>query len=304
MIKLDANETLFFNTQLESVKTQIFEKKYPTLKARTLIPVATDVDSAADAITYYVYDAVGMAKIVESYAKDFPRVNVLRKKFTSPVESLGDSYGYSVMDIRKAQKANIPLSAQLGNAARKAMLQKEDNIAFFGDAKTGLPGLLTNPNITEVTLAADGSGASKTWASKTPAQILRDLNLIVNTPNNVTNGVEMSNTLLLPTEQLTLIRTTKVSDNSDMTILDFFLSANPQITGVESYFKLKGAGAGATNRAFTYNRDPDYVALQIPQDFEQFPPQEEGMEFVIYCHERIGGVINYYPLACAFADGI
>jgi len=302
--KLDAQETIFFERELEKIKVKTYDKKYPELKIRKLVPVNSDVDPGAETITYYQYDSVGMAKIVESYAKDFPRVDVRKKQFSSPVKSLGDSYGYSIQEIRKAKMAGTPLEQRRANTARKAMMQTEDEIGAKGDAKSGLGGLFTNANTTEYTLPADGTGSAKTFASKTPAQILRDLNGMVNTPVDLTNGVETVDTLLLPIAQYTLIASTPRSDNSDMTILQYFMKNNPFIQNVDHYHKLKGLGAGATDRMFAYRRDPDVVTLEIPQDFEQFPPQEEGMEFVVYCHERFGGVIIYYPLATIFADGL
>lgn len=301
--KLDAQETLFFERELEKIKSKTYDKKYPELKIRKLVPVNSDVDPGADTITYYQYDSVGMAKIVESYAKDFPRVDVLRKKFSSDVQSLGDSYGYSIQEIRKAKMAGIPLEQRRANTARKAMMQSEDELGAKGDVKSGLGGLFTNPNTTEYVLP-NGAGGFKTFATKTPDEILADLNGMVNTVVDITNGVETVDTLLLPIAQYTLISSTARSATSDTTILQFFMRNNPFIQNVDHYHKLKGLGAGGTDRMFAYRRDPDVLTLEIPQDFEQFPPQPEGMEFVIYCHERFGGVIIYYPLATIFADGL
>lgn len=303
-VKLDAQETIYFTQQLELVKNKVYEKKYPELKARTLIPVSPDSDPAADSISYYMYDMVGMAMIVHSYAKDFPRAGIKKQKFSSPVVSLGDSYGYSVQDIRKAQKTGTALDQREANAAKKAMLLKEEDLSLFGDTMTGLKGFFNHPNLPEVVLPADGTGSSKAWSTKSPDQILRDLNLMANAPFISTKGVETPDTLVLPLDQFTLVSTTKLSANSDTTILEFFLSKTPFIKNVDTHYRLDGAGAGATDRAIVYKRDLDAISLEIPQDFEQFPAQEEGMEFVVYCHERFGGVIFHAPLSAAFADGI
>lgn len=304
MVKLDAQETIFFLRELESVKSKTYDKKYPELKMRSLVPVSNQAGPGANTIKYFQYDSVGVAKIIESYAKDFPRVNVRKKEFRSPVKSLGDSYGYSIQDIREAQMTGASLEQRDANAARRAMLQTEDEIAAFGDAETGLLGLFNHPNIPETVLPADGTGSSKLWADKTPDQIIRDMNLIVNGIVELTNGVEIPNTLILPIEKYTLIASTPRSANSDTTILDFFLKSNPFIQMVDQYHKMKGAGASGADRMFAYKKDPDAVSLEVPVDFEQFPPQEEGMEFVVYCHQRIGGVIMYYPLSASFADGL
>src|SRR5262249_12893374 len=155
-LKLDANEQIFFERQLESVKAKTYDVKYPNLKARTLIPVSFETPQGAKSITYYQYDQVGMAKIVANYAKDFPRVTIKGKKFTSPVEGLGDSYGYTIDDIKAAAMAGVALEQREANAAKRAMAQLENRLAYFGDTQTNIPGFFTNANVPETAVAADG----------------------------------------------------------------------------------------------------------------------------------------------------
>ena len=63
-------------------------------------------------------------------------------------------------------------------------------------------------------------------------------------------------------------------------------------------------GAGGTDRAMVCTLDEEHVTLEIPQPFEQFEAQHEGMEYTIPCHSECAGTIVYYPLAFAYADGI
>ena len=63
-------------------------------------------------------------------------------------------------------------------------------------------------------------------------------------------------------------------------------------------------GPLANDTQITYKRDADTLSLEIPQDFEQFAPQQKGMEYEVLVHERIGGVLLYYPLATAKCDDI
>jgi hypothetical protein len=86
--------------------------------------------------------------------------------------------------------------------------------------------------------------------------------------------------------------------------LQFFLRNSPYITSVEPWDKLTGAGAGPTNRMMVYRRDPDALQLVIPQEFESFPPEQEGLNSVIACHARTAGVQCYYPMSILYADGI
>lgn len=302
---LDADESIFFARELEHVKTKSYDKKYPQLKARMLIPVSYEAGAGAETITYEQYDSVGLAKVISSYADDLPRADVKGKQFTSIVKSLGSSFGYSIQEIRAAQKAGKPLAQRKADAAKKAILTKEDQIAFSGDAANNIQGFVNNSNVPLVVLAADGTGASITFASKTADKILRDLNKVVNSIVEVTKEVEIPDTLLLPTEQYHLIKNTPWSTANDgKSILKLFLENNEYIKNVFSVPRLKGAGAGGADRMVVYRRDPEALTLEIPQDFEMLEEQPRGLEYVTPCHSRIGGVIIYYPLSMAYADGI
>ena len=130
-VNLDANETIFFARELEYVKAKTFEVKYIRLKATQLIPVSTEAGSGAETITYQVQDAVGVAKIIANYADDLPRVDVIGKEVSTPIRGIGDSFGYSIQDIRAAQFAGKPLVQRKANAARKAIDTLIDNLAWI-----------------------------------------------------------------------------------------------------------------------------------------------------------------------------
>ena len=121
MYKLDANESAFFKRALEAVKSRTYDVKRKTLKATTLIPVETDAPNGADVITYRSFDAVGVAKIISDYAKDFPRADVYGKEEMVKIFSLGSSYGYSIKEIRRAQMAGTNLDQKRAMAAKRAI---------------------------------------------------------------------------------------------------------------------------------------------------------------------------------------
>ena len=107
--RLDQGEQVFFDGQLTLIKARTYDVIHKDLKALTLLPVSTEQDDAAEHIEYRSYDQVGMAKIVSDYANDFPRVDTLGTKKSIQVHSLGDSYGYSIQEIRRAARANFNL---------------------------------------------------------------------------------------------------------------------------------------------------------------------------------------------------
>lgn len=298
MIKLDANETAFLKKELEHIKTETYDVKFEELKARTLIPVNSSAGDHSEYITYRSYNMFGMAKIVESYAKDFPRVDVSVVEKSVKVYPLGDSYGYSLQEVRQSNKTGKNLDQKKSNAAKRAMMQAENAFALFGNAVLGVFGLLNHPNVPSIAPAAAGA-----WSTKDGDQIIADIAALVDGMCTATKGLEVPDTMLLPKSLLTIMRTKRMPDGT-MTIMKYAMEAFPEIKNWDWLSDLDTAGAGSTKRIVLYRRNRDALELEIPVDFEQFEPQQEGLEFVVYCHERIAGTIVYYPLSLAYMDGL
>lgn len=303
-LNLDAAGDIFFARQLEFVQARIYEFEYPELKAYQYIPINYNIPAGAEYVTATGYQSVGRARIINSYADDLPEAGILGTQLTNPVVSIGVSYRYSHQEIRAAQFANLALPLRLAEAARRANDQKVNDLAINGDGVTGMYGLTNNPNVPDVTVPADGTGGNTEWSFKTPEQILRDLNLIVNSVVVNSNGVERPNTVLLPLAQYTLIASTPRSATSDLTILQYFLLNNPFITVVDWLPQLAGAGTGGVDVMIAYERNENKLAMQIPLPFTQYAPQERNLEFVIPCESRFGGVVIYYPLSMVNGEGI
>lgn len=300
--RLDSNESIFFARELEHIKSKTYDVQFPELTAVKVIPVSNEVNPGAESITYGQYEPTGYAKIISNYADDLPRADVAGKEFTAKVKSVGVSYGYSVQDIRAARMAGKPLEQRKATAARRANDQSVNKIAYFGDSKHGLQGLLTHPNIPEYILPADGAGGSMKFKDKTPDQVLRDLNGMVGQMIATTGGVEIPDTLLLPFDVYADLSTRRITD-TNTTILKFFIEQSPYIKTVMPIPELKAAVSNK-DVAIIYRRSPEKLTLEIPQVFEQFPPETKGLEYVVPCHSRCAGVIIYYPLSLSKAVGI
>ena len=302
-IRLDGFEQVFFDEQLALVKARTYDVKHKALKALTLLPVSTEQDPGADRIIWRSFDQVGVAKIVADYANDFPRADVAGEEHISPVRDIGSSYGYSLKEIRRAQKAGVSLDAKRAEACRRAIDEMQDKIAWFGDSKSKLPGFINAAGITEY-VAANGTGGLKTWASKTADEIVADVAGIITAAGEATNGIENPDTLILPLSLYNKLMTTPYGANRDKTILGFIRENYPQITRIDWVQDLAGAGAGGSSRVMAYSRDPLKVEVQIPQRLEQFPPQQKGLAFDILCAQSTGGTLVYYPLSVVFCDGL
>lgn len=302
--RCDANESIFFARQLEHIKSQTYDIKYPALSALSLFPVDTSAGAGAKTITYRQYDSVGMAKVISSYSGDLPRSDILAKEFTSNVRGIGGSYGFDVQEIRYASMTGTPLESRKAAAARKAHDQKINALAWAGDADHGLPGFLTNANIPGYTVPADGTGSSKLFSTKTADLIIRDINGIINQVRTQSKGVHMANELWLPIAQYALISSMPRGTGTDQTVLKFLQENNPGVT-FRSVLELDNAMSGGTlDTMIAIENNANNYGLQLPMPFMQHSPQQKGLAFEVPVESRFGGVIFYYPLCAAVADSV
>lgn len=300
---LDEAHSIFFTRNLEQVRAQAYNTKFPAFKAKMLIPVDGSIDPGVEVITYEQYTEVGMAKIISDYAQDLPRADVKGKEFQSTVKTIGTSYGYSIQEAESAAFARKPLKQLKANAAKKANDLQVDKLARNGSAAHNLLGMLNQPNATTYVIP-NGAAGDTEWTTKTPDEILADLNGIAAAIVETTLEVEIPDTLVLPTAQYNLIAGLSMGDGRTGTVLKYFLETNPYIKNVFSWYALNNAGASSADRMVCYRRDPDALQLIIPLEFQQLPPQDRALETVVPCRSRFGGVVLYYPLSMAYGDGI
>lgn len=297
--RLDSQESVFFAKELTHVMAQSYDRKYPEFTALRVFPISTEVHPGATSIDWHSYEGVGLAEIIANYADDLPRVDVVGKAHNAKIHSIGVSYGYSIQDLRAAQMAGKPLEQRRSDQAKRANDLRVNKIAFFGDKENGLVGLLTHPDIPEYILATGGGGTA--LSGKTDEEVLADLNGMVQSVIKLTNGVEAPNTMLMPPAMRADLASRRLN-NSDMTVLNFFLANNGYISRVEASAELSADNAGS-NTIIMGTFTPEYMTLQIPQMYEQFPPQENNLYFKVPCHSRTAGVLVYYPLAFVKAVG-
>lgn len=299
-LRLDARESGILARQLEYIKTKTYDVRYAALKARKFIPPSSDAPSGADSITYRSWDMMGMAKVISNFADDLPMVDAFCTETTTPVKSIADGFQYSIQDLRAVAMSGQKLDTARASAARRVIEQGVDEVAAFGLPEAGMPGFLNHPNIPLV------SPLVGTWSSATAIQILSDMYELSAAVHIATKETFDSDTMLLDSVSFKKVASKPASDTiPDRTILQVFMDTDPYIKNVDQWLKLDTANAAGTGpRIMAYARDPEVVQLEIPQEFEQFPPQARNLAFVISCHLRIGGTVVRYPLALSYMDGI
>lgn len=294
---LDASEGVFFSRQLETIKSQTYDIKYPELKARRFVPVSNEANPGAKTVTYRQYDKRGRAKITAPGATDAPRVDVLGAEFTRPVRLVTDAYGYHLLEIRSAAMAGLPLEARRANAARQAIELVLDEVAAVGSPDNGIAsGLLNDPGV-DIDAGSD-------WLTGTADDIIAEIATMYQNTTTDTNGVENPDTLLLPDAQYARIAMLPRATTSDTTVLRFILANFPNLTAVEPWYRLAGAGAAGVDRGILYKRAASHVQQEIPSEFEQLPVFQRGQNFEIECMATTAGTVFYYPRSARYIDDI
>lgn len=303
---LDEEGAIFFSRELEYLKARSYDVQYPDLKARMLFPVTNAAGPGAEFITYTTYDQAGMSKFIGPNAKDIPRADISGKETIVPVQTHAISAGWTTKEIRAAIRTGKPIQSRKMNAALRATEQTVNITAFEGNDELGLPGLFNNANIPR-TNAPNGAGGTPEWITKTPAEILLDLNSTVNDINTDTLLAEAPNTVLLPPEQHAYIATTARSENSDTTILQYFVQNNIHIASVDDVIpcnEVVGAGTAGEDVMVAYDRNPMKAELEIPMELTYLPEQRQGLEIVLIGEASFAGLNVYYPLAFNILEGI
>lgn len=326
--RYDAANSAIFLRQLTEIITQTYDVQYPELKARKLIPADTRFNNGAEAFVWRQYNKVGQSKLVNSYANDFPNVEVQGLEFPGAFKSIGASYQFTVQDMRAAAMAGVPLDEKKAEAAKFAIETQLESICAIGDPAwnsvmgTGNGGFVSNadsmsaikggvftnfPTSSGTAPTVPGAGTWQTLLT-TPATaaglILNDVNFMQQAIFYATQGVWAPDTLVLPTYHYGAISTTARSPvYTEDSILQFILSQSPWLKSIEFWPYLNTAGAGGVPRVAMYKKDPKVLSLNISQEFEQFPPQIVNMAWKVPCHMRVGAVTVRYPKAVMFLDG-
>ncbi len=304
MQRMDANETVFFARQLEAIKAQTFDIKYPTLKARDFVPVSGDVGPGATSVTYRQFDKVGRAKIIGPNAKDVPRVDVSGLEFNRPVRPWGDSYGWTIFELQSAAMAGVSLNSMRASAARRAIEEGLDQTAATGAPDYGIPTGFLNDAAVPAGSVPNGVSTNPEWSTKTADEILLDVSAADQRIVTASNGVEKADTILVPDAQHALISTLPRSSVSDTTVLEFIMRAYPNITAIEPWYRLAGAGSGASDRMVMYSRSAEKVSQDITQEYTELPIQEQGFELIVNAFAKTAGVQIPYPLSIDYSDDI
>lgn len=300
--RFDAGETMAFTRQLEHVQAKLYETKYAPFMGLQLIPAGDSVHPGADTFTWRRFTEIGYAKLIKNYADDLPNVSLYGVEESSNIRGLGESYGYSLQDIRRSTLMGFPLQSAQALAAKRVMMATMDRVLAYGDTSHNIPGFLKNSNVPTVT------AITGTWTqgTTTGAAMVADLNKLVHSIPKASKQAHKPDTVALGLDEYEILSGTIMgADAGNTTALEFFLRTNPYISQVVPWAQCDLANASNNGpRAVAYERTAEVVERIVPIEFEQMAAQAKGLSFNVPCHARVGGAVWHYPLAGAYMDGL
>lgn len=304
--------SVFFARELDFVKSQSYDVEYPEFTALSLFPMSSEVDPGAETVTYYSYDKTGLAKIISNYATDLPRTDVKGKPTTAIIKSLGDSYGYSIQEMRASRMAGKSLDTRKAESARYQIDYLNNKIAWNGDAETGLKGVLSTDNDVPLHTIANGAKGTTSWADKTEDEILADITGMLKQMATVTKKVEKPDTLALSSDAYIEIQNKRI-EGTATTVLKYIQDNIPDIKQIVSCPELDAdsvetnpyaAASDGKAVALLFKNDSRKLSIENPLPFMQYPIQTQGLEVVVPCEARTAGAMIYYPMSLLIAVGV
>ena len=291
--------SVFFARELDFVKSQSYDVEYPEFTALSLFPMSSEVDPGAETVTYYSYDKTGLAKIISNYATDLPRADVKGKPTTAIIKSLGDSYGYSIQEMRASRMAGKSLDTRKAESARYQIDYLNNKIAWNGDAETGLKGVLSTDNDVPLYTIANGAKGTTSWADKTEDEILADITGMLKQMATVTKKVEKPDTLALSSDAYIEIQNKRI-EGTATTVLKYIQDNIPDIKQIVSCPELDAdsvetnpyaAASDGKAVALLFKNDSRKLSIENPLPFMQYPIQTQGLEVVVPCEARTAGAM-------------
>lgn len=243
-------------------------------------------------------------------------VGVDTGKIPNPLTPWGLEIKYSILELESAAKMGRPIDDQKYQALKLKHDMDIDEQVYVGDSTIAVGGLVNNSLVTNVSNVPNGASTSPLWSSKTPNEILADVNSMLISAWAASGYSTMPNRILVPPTQFGYINATIVSTAGNQSILKFLLENNiiknsgaGELVIAPAKW-LVGAGSGGTigtagtvDRMVAYNKSERFVRFPLTQ-LQRTPIQYDSIYHKMTYFCRLGVVEVVYPETFAYRDGI
>jgi hypothetical protein len=235
-------------------------------------------------------------------------------KIPHPLRPWGMELKWTVLELESAAKVGRPLDQQKFAGLQLKHQMDTDEQVYYGDTFTGDTGLVNATGVSAASVANGATGGSQ-WTTKTPDEILQDVNTALTTAWANAAWAVVPGRILIPPAQYGYIATQKVSLAGNMSILSYILENNLLArTGqkkLEIYPVKWCIGAGSTgvigtvsvDRMVVYTKDADRVRFPMTL-LQRTPVQYDSIYHKSTYFGRLGVVEVVYPETLYYVDGL
>lgn len=260
---------------------------------------------------------------ISKNATALPSVSIDKGKVATPMTEWGVEASYTIFELEQSMKLGTSIDVEKVQAVQYRYQADVNAQVYIGDVALGLYGL-TNLNlrsdssaVTNIANVAAGTGGAVKWfgTTKTPSDILVDINEIVMSRWAAMGFVLEDTTILLPTTQFGMLSSGMMGTSGAVSILTYllennFLKRSGATLSIYPCKWLNGRGVGGTpetlgtvDRMIAYSKKPNRIRIPIVP-IQRLPIQFRAIWQICPFYSKLGAVENVYPEAIAYRDGL
>lgn len=236
-------------------------------------------------------------------------------KTAQPLLLWEEELKYSIPELESAIKVGRPIDQQKFEGLNLKHQMDIDQVVYVGDATVSMTGMFNSTAITPSTASPTGTGSSPLWSTKQPANILADVNTLLQNTWAASGYSVIPDRILVPPVQYGLLVSQVVSTAGNISILKFLEENNlaAQRGGKLTILPVKwaiGMGVGGTpqvlgtaDRALAYSMDSQRLRYPMTP-LQKTPIQYVGIYHVTTYYCRLGQVELIYPETMSYLDGL
>ena len=229
--RADASTT-FLPQDLEHIESEMLANEYEQHDGGLIVPRYSNVARGTSVIVAYTSQAGGRPVAAVPGLTLIPNVAVGRERETWNFQRYVIGATWTDQDVLEARLHGVPVSGEVAIAAIEAHDQLADDIIFDGDTVHGLGGLYDDKNVITTVSGTPFDSTS------TPKEISAAIHAAIHLIADQTGSVEKPNRIAMSSTKYDYCKTTKMSADSSVNILDSVVSDSGFIGSVNDIHRV------------------------------------------------------------------
>lgn len=298
------NAGAFLSRQLEQRLPKVLERRYRDLPFEngSLIPTMSDLQPGAASLIQEQIDSVGDAAMVSDEAFDIPLADIKAEENEFKIIAIYSGFHWTFRQLQAAEKGGRPLQDLKMFAAKRAISEKMNKIAAFGEAKYGLTGMVNHP---DVPLNNSSFNPNTATADDLIGFFLDETISIVDS----TEATEAPNIALVSIKMHNALIKKRIPD-TNMNVKSYILDNSSYLTDIRPivelaspYLEKNGVQAGGTNkdRMILYPLNEETLERHIEQ-IKPMPQEYRNGRYIVPMYACTSPVLINFPKAMRYVD--